>query len=233
VRAAEACYDLAKAYGTPFISGKDSLNNEFRVGKESIAIPPTVLISAVGIVRDVRKVVSMDAKKAGNILYVVGMTYEEMGGSHYYALENHIGNHPPVVRPEQGKATFEALGRAIAKGLVRACHDCSEGGIAVAAAEMAFAGGLGMDLYALAVPRPPEITRDDVILFSESNSRFLCEVAPEKVEAFEAALKGIALAPLGRVTDEPIFRVRGITGEAIIEKDIAELKEAWQKPLKW
>ena len=118
-------------------------------------------------------------------------------------------------------------------GLVRACHDCSEGGIAVAAAEMAFAGGLGMDLYTLTVPRPPEIARDDVILFSESNSRFLCEIAPEKVEAFESALKGIPIAPLGRVTDEAILRVRGLTGDTIIEKNIAELKEAWQKPLRW
>jgi phosphoribosylformylglycinamidine synthase len=233
VRAAEACYDLAKAYGTPFISGKDSLNNEFRVGDESISIPPTLLISAVGILRDVRKVVSMDAKKAGDILYVVGMTYDEMGGSHYYALENYTGNHAPIVRPEQGRAAFEALSRAIASGLVRACHDCSEGGIAVAAAEMAFAGGLGMDLYTLTVPRPPEIARDDVILFSESNSRFLCEVAPEKIAAFEAALQGVPIAPLGRVTDENIFRVSGVTGDTIIEKNIAELKEAWQKPLRW
>jgi phosphoribosylformylglycinamidine synthase II len=233
VRAAEACYDLAMAYGTPFISGKDSLNNEFRVGAETIAIPPTLLISAVGILRDVRKVVSMDAKKPCDILYTVGMTYDEMGGSHYYSLENYVGNHAPIVRAEQARATFEALSRAIGKGLVRACHDCSEGGIAVAAAEMAFAGGFGMDLYTLTVPRPPEIARDDVILFSESNSRFLCEVAPEKVEAFESALKGVPIAPLGRVTDSDIFRVRGLTGDAIIEKTLAELKEAWQKPLKW
>ena len=175
----------------------------------------------------------MDAKKAGDILYVVGMTYDEMGGSHYYALENYAGNHAPAVRPEQARAAFEALSRAIASGLVRACHDCSEGGIAVAAAEMAFAGGLGMDLYTLTVPRPPEIARDDVILFSESNSRFLCEVAPEKIAAFEAALGGVPIAPLGRVTAENIFRVRGLAGDTIIEKNIADLKEAWQKPLRW
>jgi phosphoribosylformylglycinamidine synthase len=98
---------------------------------------------------------------------------------------------------------------------------------------MAFAGGFGMDLYALTVPRPPEIARNDIILFSESNSRFLCEIAPEKVKAFESALKGIPLAPLGRVTDTDIFRVRGVTGDAIIEKKISDLKEAWQKPLRW
>ena len=98
---------------------------------------------------------------------------------------------------------------------------------------LAFAGGLGMDLYTLTVPRPPEIACDDVILFSESNSRFLCEVAPEKIAAFESALKGVPIAPLGRVTTEPIFRVRGLTGDTIIEKNLAELKDAWQKPLRW
>jgi phosphoribosylformylglycinamidine synthase len=233
VRAAEACYDMAKAYGTPFISGKDSLNNEFRVGDETIAIPPTLLISAIGIVKDVRKCVSMDAKQAGNIVYVVGMTYDELGGSHYHALENVIGNKVPVVRTGEAVKTYEALSNAIAKGTVRSCHDCSEGGIAVAAAEMAFAGGFGMDLYTITVPRPPEIDRDDVILFSESNSRFLCEVPADKTDAFERLLKGVAFAPIGRITESPRLVVRGLLGDTIIDRDIADLKEAWQKPLRW
>ncbi len=233
VRAAEACYDIAKAYGTPFISGKDSLNNEFRVGEKSISVPPSLLISAIGIVPDVRKVVSMDAKEPENVVYVVGMTRAEMGGSHYYAVHNYTGNSVPEVKPKEGRAVFEALSRAIGSRLVRACHDCSEGGIAVAAAEMAFAGGLGMDLYTMTVPRTPELQRDDVILFSESNSRFLCEVAQERVEQFESMLSGVACAPLGRVTKEPRLRVRGLRGEMIVDEPIGELKEAWQKPLAW
>ncbi len=233
VRAAEGCYDLAKAYGAPFISGKDSLNNEFRVGDQTIAIPPTLLISAIGLVADVRKCVSMDAKKAGNILYAVGMTYDELGGSHYYALENGVGNKVPIVRPELGKAVFTALSGAIRKGLARACHDCSEGGIAVAAAEMAFAGGLGMDLYTLTVPRPEELQRDDAILFSESNSRFMVEVEPGKVAKFEAALTGTPFAPIGRITGEDVLRVRGLLGDVIVSEKLADLKEAWQKPLRW
>jgi len=231
VRAAEACYDVARVYGTPFISGKDSLNNEFRVGKRSIAIPPTLLISALGVLADVRKAVSMDAKKAGNLLYTVGMTYDELGGSHYYAIRNYTGNKVPEVRPKKGRAVFEAIGRATAAGVLRACHDCSEGGIAVAAAEMAFAGGLGMDLYTMTVPRPRGLDRDDVILFSESNSRFLCEVEPDRAEEFEALLGSVPFAPLGRVTDEPRLRVRGLRGQVRIDEGIGELKEAWQKPL--
>ena len=233
VRAAQACYDLAKAYGAPFISGKDSLNNEFRVGDQTIAIPPTLLISAIGIVADVRKCVSMDAKRAGNILYVVGTTYAELGGSHYYSHLGYVGNTCPSVRPEAALAAFRALSGAIAKGLVRACHDCSEGGLAVAAAEMAFAGGLGMDLYTMTVPRPPDVDRDDIILFSESNSRFLVEVSPDKADKFEAALAGVPCAPLGRITPDATFQVRGLKGQTLIRENIAELKEAWQKTMRW
>ena len=233
VKAAEACYDIARVYGTPFISGKDSLNNEFRVGEDSIPIPPTLLISAIGIIPDVRKVVSMDAKRPGNIVYAVGMTYDELGGSHYYTIHNYVGNRAPKVRPEEGRAVFKGLSRATAAGLVRACHDCSEGGIAVAAAEMAFAGGFGMDLYTMTAPRSRKIDRDDVILFSESNSRFLCEVEPDRADEFEACLRGVPCAPLGRVIKEPRLRIRGLRGRTIISEKVAALKEAWQAPLGW
>ena len=148
---------------------------------ESIAIPPTLLISAVGVLRDVRKCVSMDAKKAGNILYVVGMTYDEMGGSHYYALENYVGNHAPIVRPEQAPRHVRG---AFARHRVRASSAPATTAPKAASPSppprWRSPAASGMDLYTLTVPRPPEIARDDVILFSESNSRFLCEVAPEK-----------------------------------------------------
>ena len=233
VRAAEACYDVAKVYGTPFISGKDSLNNEFRVGDRSIPIPPTLLISAIGVMPDVRKAVSMDAKRAGNSIYAVGMTYNELGGSHYYALMNILGNCVPQVRAEDARRTFDALSRATDAGLVRACHDCSEGGIAVAAAEMAFAGGFGMELCTASVPRARDVKRDDVILFSESNSRFLCEVEPERAKAFEKFLAGAPCAAIGRVTDRPYLIVRGLRDRTIIREKIADLKEAWKMPLAW
>jgi len=233
VRAAQACYDIAKAYGTPFISGKDSLNNEYRVGDRTISIPPTLLISAIGIIPDIRKVVSMDAKQPGDLVYLVGMTRAEMGGSHYYALHNYVGNEVPQVRPEEGRAVFRALHRAVSAGLVRACHDCSEGGLAVAAAEMAFAGGLGMDLYTMTVPRPADLQRDDVILFSESNSRFLCEVPRDCAEEFESVMGKVPCAPLGRVTGDRRLRFWGLLGEAVVDEPIAELKAAWQRPLAW
>ena len=233
VRAAQACYDTAIVYGTPFISGKDSLYNEYETGKESICIPPTLLISAMAVMNDVNKVVSMDCKKAGDLIYIIGATYKELGGSHYYAVRGHVGNSVPKVYPEKGKKLMNALSVTMSKGLVSACHDLSEGGIGVAAAEMAFAGGLGMTINLKNVPLAESIERDDFILFSESNTRFIAEVAPEKKKDFEKAMSGVDFAEIGQVTDNKKFEVYGHNGKAVLSASIDELKEAWQKPLRW
>ena len=180
VRAAQACYDMSLAYGVPFISGKDSLNNEFEFEGKIISIPHTLLISAMGVMDDVKKTVSMDFKSIGDSIYIIGVTGNDLGGSEYFALHNAIGNNVPRVDPQQAKKIMEALSAAMDKGLVRACHDCSEGGLGVAVAEMAFAGGLGATIYLKSVPRTGPIYRNDYVLFSESNSRFLVEVAPAK-----------------------------------------------------
>jgi phosphoribosylformylglycinamidine synthase II len=233
VRAAQACYDIAIVYGTPFISGKDSLYNEYETGAESICIPPTLLVSAMGVMDDVNRVVSMDGKRAGGIVYIIGDTYREMGGSHYYAVRGFTGSSVPRVRPEKGKRLMDTLSAAMQRGLVRACHDCSEGGIGVAAAEMAFAGGLGMSIDLKKAPLGEDVDRDDFILFSESNTRFIAEVAPEKQREFEAAMAGVSFAEVGRVADGKIFEVRGVGGNTVVSAGIDELKEAWQKPLRW
>lgn len=233
VRAAQACYDIAKGYGTPFISGKDSLNNEFSDGERNISIPHTLLVSAMGIIDDVTKAVSMDAKGVGDVVYVVGTTKEEMGGSHYYALNNFIGNSVPQVDPVYGKKVMETLHRAVARGLVRACHDCSEGGIGVAAAEMAFAGGFGMDINLGDVPLGSAVHRNDSILFSESNSRFIVEVSQAHQKAFEETMREVPCAPIGRVTDAQDFIIRDSKGRPVVTSHIEALKEAWQRPLRW
>jgi phosphoribosylformylglycinamidine synthase len=233
VRAAQGCHDTALAYGTPFISGKDSLYNEYETEKENICIPPTLLISAMAVMEDTSKAVSMDGKKESDLIYIVGTTYSELGGSHYYAVRGFIGNRVPKVNPQNGKKLMDTLSAAMAKGLVRACHDLSEGGIGVAAAEMAFAGELGMVLELAKVPLGEPIARSDSILFSESNTRFLVEVAPEDKGRFEKAMSGVELAAIGRVTKSDKFEVYGINGEEIVSVSLAELKEAWQKPLRW
>jgi len=234
VRASRACYDIAIVYGTPFISGKDSLNNEYQVpGAGSIAIPPSLLISAIGVMPDVTKAVSMDAKAVGNAVYVVGLTKDELGGSHYYDIHGELGRNVPEVDAELGLRIFTAMSKATDTGLVRACHDCSEGGLAVAAAEMAFAGGLGMVLDLSAVPRTDDAKDDATLLFSESNSRFVVEVEPGKVEAFESAMGSVPFARVGEVTGGDAFVVAGLGGSEIINESVAGLKESWQAPMRW
>jgi len=233
IRAAQACYDMAIVYQTPFISGKDSLNNEFEFEGKTISIPHTLLISAISVMEDVSRALSMDFKKAGDLIYIVGTTYNELGGSEYLRTRGFIGNSVPKVNPQRGKELMDNLSAATEKGLVKACHDCSEGGIGVAIAEMAFAGGLGATIYLKSVPLGEPIDRDDFILFSESNSRFLAEVAPENKEEFEEIMKGTSFAPIGQVTDSEVMEVYGVDGRKVVAAPLGELKEAWQKPLRW
>ena len=214
VRAARACYDIATAYGTPFISGKDSLYNEYRdtTTGEQRAIPSTLLISAICVMPDIQHATTMDVKTPGNFIYVVGNTYAELGGSHYFNIHGYIGSTAPVVRPSESKLTMERLSTAINRGLVRSCHDCSEGGIGVAAAEMAFAGGYGMSLRLDGIPTGEEIKANDVLLFSESNSRFLVEIEPQHRHTYESQMAGVPIGCLGTVSDTPEFVIKGKTG---------------------
>ena len=232
VRASQACYDMAIVYGTPFISGKDSLNNEFEFQGRTISIPHTLLISAIGVMDDVNRAVSMDFKNAGDLIYIVGTTQCELGGSEYFRARGFIGNSVPRVNPQQAKRLMDSLSAATGKGLVRACHDCSEGGIGVAVAEMAFAGGLGASIHLKEVPLGETIDRDDFILFSESNSRFLVEVTPENRDEFERIMKGTSFAAIGQVTGSEILEIYGLKGRKVLAS-LGDLKEAWQKPLRW
>jgi phosphoribosylformylglycinamidine (FGAM) synthase-like enzyme len=155
-----------------------------------------------------------------------------LGGSHYYALHGYVGDTVPKVYPEKGKKLMDSLSAAMEKGLVKACHDCSEGGIGVAAAEMAFAGGLGMTVNLAKVPLAEPIERDDFILFSESNTRFIAEVAPEHKGEFEDVMSGVDFAEIGQVIDNDRFEVYSCSGK-LLTATLGELKEAWQKPLRW
>jgi len=233
VRAAQACYDVAIDYETPFISGKDSLYNEFETEKESISIPPTLLISAVAVMDNVEKAVTMDCKRDGDLVYIVGTTWNELGGSQYYGIHGYVGNKMPRVDSKKGKRLMDALSAVMEKGLVRACHDLSEGGIGVAAAEMAFAGGLGMVINLGQVPLGEAMNRDDYVLFSESNTRFLVEVAPEDSRQFEGMMAGVDFAAIGQVTGKERLEVYGLNREIVLSALIVELKEAWQRPLRW
>ncbi|MBP5621799.1 MAG: phosphoribosylformylglycinamidine synthase, partial [Thermoguttaceae bacterium] len=245
VRAALACQEISIAFGTPFISGKDSLNNEFRPeGKEPIAIPPSLLISAMGQVDDVTTCVSMDLKEAGNALYLVGVTKNELGGSHLSLVRNWVGGQVPTLDDELAKRIYNAMYLATQSGLIRSAHDLSEGGLAVAVAEAAFSGGLGAEISLAAIPC---VKSDDdalnalpgvddvgsyVKLFSESNSRFLVEVPVEKSCGFEGALANanVPFAPIGKVVETPRLKIMADDGAVIVDADLADLKRRWQKP---
>ncbi len=236
VRAAIACQDLAVALGTPFISGKDSLNNEFSFtdaagNKQTISIPPSLLISAMGQIEDVATAVTMDAKQADNVVFLLGRTHSELGGSHLALVRGLAGGEVPKVDAGLAKATFAALHGAIRNGLVRSCHDLSEGGLAVAATEMAMAGGLGMRISIDSVARELSSTE---VLFSESNSRFLVEVSAEAADEFENLMRSAAVpaARLGTIEDSnqlTVFR----DAQLVLEVSIPDAKEAWLRPLAW
>jgi phosphoribosylformylglycinamidine (FGAM) synthase-like enzyme len=237
VRAALACRDVAVAWSKPFISGKDSLNNEFSYvdsagQRQTVAIPPSLLISALGQIDDVSHAVTMDAKEAGNAIYLLGSTKNELGGSHFAKVNALEGGEVPRVDVELAPKIFAALHQAISRGLVRACHDLSEGGLAVAAAEMAFAGGLGMDLDVSKL-RNGGAEDAAVSLFSESNTRFLVEVPPDQSQQFESQLAGLPLMRLGTVTDRLRLVVREGSKSTLIDASLSELKHAWKSPLAW
>jgi phosphoribosylformylglycinamidine synthase len=226
VRACEACYDFATSFRTPFISGKDSLYNESPLGP----VTPTLLITALGVIPDIRLTASIDVKAPGNLLYIVGQTFRELGGSEYYRLKGHLGKTVPKVHATQAKRNFRAITKAIDLGFVKACHDLSEGGLAVTAAEMALAGGYGMELNLEKMPNKA-LNRNDFLLFSESNSRFLIEVPEKAKNAFEVVMKGKVCAEIGRVTKNPKLSVHGLDGTVVVDASLTALRRSWKETL--
>ncbi|XHH07931.1 MAG: phosphoribosylformylglycinamidine synthase subunit PurL [Candidatus Bathyarchaeia archaeon] len=225
VRACQACYDVAKAFRTPFISGKDSLYNESPLGP----ITPTLLITAVGVVPDLRSAVSMELKEPGNLLYVLGDTYPELGGSEYYRLNGYLGASVPKLHMSKARKAYYNLTKAFGYGMVKSCHDLSEGGLAVAASEMAFAGGVGMEIDLKAVPNKG-VARNDFMLFSESNSRFLIEVSPKDQVDFEGLMRN-SCALVGEVSDVERLRIHGLDEKLVVDAELSELRAAWKKTL--
>lgn len=231
VEAARACYDGAKGFRTPFISGKDSLYNEYGVGEETISIPPTLVITAVGITPDIRKAITMDLKEEGNPVYAVGETKDEMGGSHYHMIKREEGGRIPGVELAKAKKNMDLLIEAMDRGFIRSCHDCSEGGLAVTASEMCFSGNLGMKIDSRKIPQKG-IKKNYKILFSESNSRFLVEVENSKAKEFENIM-GNQAKKVGEVTMNKELIVTGLNGNEIVKEKADDLNKAWQGTFDW
>jgi len=230
VIACETLYDLCVAYGIPLISGKDSMKNDYKLGDIKISIPPTVLFTAAGIVEDVRRCVSMDVKRPGDLVFVLGETRDEMGGSEYFLVKGLRGGVPPRVHPLSFRRLYEQLHKAMMAGLVASCHDCSDGGLGVALAESAFAGGFGMKLDFTRLPEMPE--NPAVILFSESQGRFVVTVQADHFPAFKAMMDGLPCTFLGVVTEEPWLDM-AFPGDLQVREDIDALRTAWKQTLNW
>ncbi|MBI4385960.1 MAG: phosphoribosylformylglycinamidine synthase subunit PurL [Elusimicrobia bacterium] len=232
VRAAIGCRDAALGFEVPFISGKDSLYNEYGHGQSrAVSIPGTLLISAIAPVTDIRKAMTMDFKSPGNAIYLVGKTSREFGGTLYAEWAGIQDGCPPLVDIPLSRRTLLALNHATFQGLIASCHDLSDGGLGVALAEMAFSGEIGAAVDLDEVSRARDMEEESAILFSESPSRFLVEVLPEKEKAFLRAVKNVPIARIGATIANPILRLSGMSGSVFFEEPLSRLKDSWTRPL--
>ena len=231
VRAVKACYDFSKIFETPYISGKDSLYNESPLGQ----ILPTLLITGVGIIPDVRKAVSVDLKKSNNPIYLIGLTRRELGASEYYRFKGFIGNSVPKVYPKEVKKSMECITRSIDEGYVASSHDLSEGGLGIAIAEMVLSSRYGAKIW-LEKVLERDSDRNDVLLFSESNGRFLLEIKREYEDMFKKTADelGCIYSKIGIVTSRKELSIYDIHSEKDLIVNIASerLREAWKSVLK-
>jgi len=231
VRANKALYKICTAYMIPCISGKDSMKNDATIGGVKISIPPTLLFSLIGKIDDVRKALTMDVKKPGDLVYILGNTFPELGASEYLSSRGLIGNTIPKVNIEEAAARYRAFSEATSRGLVASAHDCSDGGLGVCLAEKAFSGNLSMDIDLSAVPAE-NIDRLDYLLFSESQSRLVVTVRPENRADFEKIMADSVFSLIGEVTDSSRLTMSH-NGKKIVDEPVEELKKAWQSPLWW
>lgn len=226
VRANRGLYDSARAYSTPIISGKDSMKNNYSRGKIKLSIPPTLLITAVGIIDKVSSAVTMDFKNPGDLIYIIGITKAELGGSEYALCKGLSEGRPPHVDCSQANKIFKALHHAIQKGLISSCHDCSEGGFAVALAEKAIASN-----YGAAVKLDCLVSDGDLPiqtrLFSESASRFVVTLPENHRKNFEEIFNEVPHAHIGEVIGDPILSITE-HGRGIIKEYTGNLRISWK-----
>jgi phosphoribosylformylglycinamidine synthase len=223
--AAKGCHDFAMAFGTPFISGKDSMFNDFsgfdaNNSPVKISVPPTLLISSIGIQDDVTKAVSIDAKIEGDLVYMLGKTIPELGGSEYFAFLNSIGNTVPKLDTSSAKLRYQRLTAAITKEIVASAYPVNHGGLGIALAKIAIAGNIGMEITI------PTVLRPDYFLFSESLGRFVVTVSPDNRKAFEEIMGRDALL-MGTVCDSAL-RISG--QKTILDLPVKELEAAYKSP---
>lgn len=221
VQMCEALYDMATFYNVPMTSGKDSMKNDFKAGKKKISVPPTILYSMAAKIKDVRKTVTSNFKAAGDLVYVLGKTYDELGGSEYYNMKGELGKNVPLVRKEESRGLYLKVIEANKKGLIQSSHDLSDGGFAVALAESCFGTQLGAQVNISAMHESAHVG-----LFSETHSRFVVSVKSDDQTDFEALMGGHAVLA-GRVTADSSLSISHGDHE-IVKSDIDKLLASWK-----
>ena len=222
VRANQALYDYTKIFKCPCISGKDSMKNDSTRGGKKISIPPTVLFSTIAKIDDISKSLSLTPEFAGDSVYIVGDTKNELGGGEYLAMLGYVGNNVPKVYGKKASVLYDVINNITDDELARSICVPGNGGLAIAFARMVIAGRLGLDIDMNKIPSSAVISEAE-LLFSESNARFVITVAPEKAKAFENALKAFSIAKVGVVTGNKILKLGNIS---IKEDDIEKTYKA-------
>ena len=229
VLSCQGLYDACIAYGVPLISGKDSMKNDYKHGKWKISVPPTLLISAIGKIDDVSCAMTTDFKNDSDAIYILGETKNELGGSEFYAMKGELGANVPTVDFKRNFLLYKKLEAAIAKGLLASCHDCSDGGLAVALAECCIAGRLGADV-SLDSHAGKLVAHQ--ALFSESAGRFIVSVKKKDEKAFERAMRGVKCCRLGTVSAFENLEIT-LHNEKLLSLSVGAMRGAWQKTMDW
>lgn len=234
VRACRALRDLCLAYGIPLLSGKDSMYVDGylpgRYGEvHKVSALESLQFSATSVIPDLDRCTTLDPKMEGDLVYVIGLTRDELGASEYYDMLGYVGCRVPQVQAELFMASYRALAQAMAQGYVASAHGVYRGGLGVHLAMKAMAGQMGLDVDLSAVPADG-VTRNECLLYSESAGRLIVTIDPQRQQAFEAFFEDMPVALIGRVTADGRLRVRGIEGRTIIDIPVPALKQAWHQP---
>lgn len=234
-KAAQACYDFAKIYETPFVSGKDSMFNDFKGFDEKgvpvkISVPPTLLISSMGLIEDVLKTISIDIKFPGDLVYLLGETKDELGGSEYFAMNKSIGNNVPKVDGNKNKKLYLDFFKASQKQLISSAISLTRGGIGVAFSKMALAGKLGIEISLNKLVETA--SRNDFALFSESQGRILATINPKNKKGFEKIMEGNSFKEIGKVTSNQQLIIKGLDNKEIINLNLEKLEKAYKSTFK-
>ncbi|NNF98472.1 MAG: phosphoribosylformylglycinamidine synthase [Desulfobacteraceae bacterium] len=236
VRSCRALREMCLAYGIPLLSGKDSMYVDGHLQgpygeTRKVSALETMQFSTSGVIEDIDCCQTLDAKLDGDLVYILGMTGNELGGSEYYAHYDYIGTNVPQVNPESSLELYRALATAIKKHLTASVHGIYRGGLGVHLAIVGMAGNLGMRID---LPKMPSenVSRNDTLLFSESAGRFIVTIDPRNRQHFEKLFKKQPVARIGEVTASPELVITGFTGTDIVNLSIEKLKNAWQNPFR-